>query len=140
LGHFFIAILGGNSQIFGILLPRLDATSPRAIFFAHKFTPAGVAILGHFFIPTFPCQSGLKLLAFRLKLGGRGSCRAKTAASSEWRVANSERKIANGFLEGSGLEGRASARPQNFGTAGAVPFRIFRRMNSALKNPSSITG
>jgi hypothetical protein len=53
LGHFFIAILGGNSQIFGILLPRLDTTLPRAIFFAHKFTCTGVAILGHFFIPPF---------------------------------------------------------------------------------------
>jgi len=56
LGHFFIAIFGGNSQIFGILLPRLDATSPRAIFFAHKFTPTGVAILGHFFIPPFSAE------------------------------------------------------------------------------------
>jgi hypothetical protein len=51
LGHFLFAILGGNSQIFGILLPRLDATLRRAIFFAHKLTCAGVAILGHFFIP-----------------------------------------------------------------------------------------
>jgi hypothetical protein len=30
------------------LLPRLDTTLPRANFFAHKFTPTGVAILGHF--------------------------------------------------------------------------------------------
>ncbi|MCS3918530.1 hypothetical protein Q2T83_07765 [Fervidibacter sacchari] len=29
----------------------------------------------------------------RLKLGGRSSCRAKTTANSDWRVAN-------GFLEG----------------------------------------
>jgi hypothetical protein len=47
---FFIAILGRNSQIFGILLPRLDTTLPRANFFAHKLTCASVAILGHFFI------------------------------------------------------------------------------------------
>jgi hypothetical protein len=54
---FYSAIFSGNSQIFGILLPRLDtippflAPLPRAIFFAHKFTLTGVAILGHFFIP-----------------------------------------------------------------------------------------
>jgi glucose-6-phosphate-specific signal transduction histidine kinase len=55
--------LGGNSQIFGILLPRLDTTLPRVILFAHKLTPTGVAILGHFFIPPFWAEIA-KFLAF----------------------------------------------------------------------------
>ncbi|MCC6037648.1 MAG: hypothetical protein LM632_05515 [Armatimonadetes bacterium] len=55
-------------------------------------------------------------------MGERGSCRAKTAASSEWRIANSERQIATGetangdwrIATGSFLEGSASALPPNF--------------------------
>jgi len=30
------------------------------------------------------------------KSGGRGYCRAKTAANGEWRIANGERQVANG--------------------------------------------
>jgi hypothetical protein len=36
------------------------------------------------------------------KMGGRGSCRAKTTASSEWRIANSEQQIATGETAANG--------------------------------------
>jgi hypothetical protein len=61
---------------------------------------------------------------------GRGTKRQRIASGEFWRAVLPHcRKISSH----QGLEGRAPARPQSFGTAGAVPSRIFLRMNSALR-------
>jgi len=67
----------------------------------------------------------------RNELGGRGSCRAETAANSEWRTASSEWRVV--------LCGSALALPKIFGTSGDVPSSItekfFRRIRRcALQN------
>jgi hypothetical protein len=69
-------------------------------------------------------------------MGGRGSCRAETTASSQWRIANGE------WLNGN--EWRIAIGKWFFwravllhcrkilGASGDAPSRILRRMNSAL--------
>jgi len=65
------------------------------------------------------------------KYGGvRGSCRAVTAASGEWRVANGKR-----FLEGS-----APALPKIFGASRDAPSRFSPNEFGAQKIPSPTTG
>ena len=83
------------------------------------------------------------------ELGGRGSCRAETAASSEWRVANSgtaangewrvadsEWRMANGFF----LEGSAPALPKNFGTSGDVPSNFSACFSKFVLQPPTLVG
>jgi len=56
-------------------------------------------------------------------MGGRGSCRAETTASSQWRIANGEWFFWRAVL----LHCR-----KILGASGDAPSRILRRMNSAL--------
>jgi hypothetical protein len=57
-----------------------------------------------------------------MKWEGEAPAEPETAASSEWRVANS-------FFSG----GQCSRTAENFGALGDAPSRIFRRIKSALK-------